>query len=494
MVDVAFVSRRLGFVATRHYSGAPRAAIQETVDGGNTWHDAWIGHGAETIAWLAVAGPRTVFAGGWGPRGRAALFVSRDAGESWVTLRPRPRVDRRRWVSSRAIFVTPKLGYLFTDPASFMAGAYLLTRDGGRTWRRLRLPKYTVGIQFVDGLHGYAAGSVEHGCTGAAWRTDDGGASWQRIFCGKVPLAAVQFLDARRGFVAGGWAQMTEQAPSGVVFATNDRGVTWQRRYANPRAGFHGGIQPIVDLRFLDARRGWARTGQCKCCPSGPCAGDVLVTRDGGRTWARRGDEVQLATIGARDAWTVPRCDVDCNVVWRTRNAGRSWRPLARPDLLEILSVQVSGGLVSLSTTGGRFVSTDGTRWRFARGDVLAARPGFSIELPSTWPRQALTARHGASAFAFKGRAVDVVNSAVVADSRRAYALPYIGFGLECKRESTRKLFVTDDGGRSWSRRRTPFNIASLAANGNRVVVVGVGANCTNLLASSDDSAHAWRM
>src|SRR5439155_7901091 len=129
------------------------------------------------------------------------------AGESWVMRNPRPRVGRWPWLNSRAIFVTPKFGYMFPDPASFMAGTYSLTRDGGRTWRRLQLPKYALGIQFVDRLHGYAAGTVEHGCTGAAWRTDDGGASWRRIFCGKVPLAAVQFLDARRGFVAGGWAQ-----------------------------------------------------------------------------------------------------------------------------------------------------------------------------------------------------------------------------------------------------------------------------------------------
>jgi len=91
-------------------------------------------------------------------------------------------------------------------------------------------------------------------------------------------------------------------------------------------------------------------------------------------------------------------------------------------------------------------------------------------------------------------RAVNIVNSAVIADSRHAYALPYIGFGLQCKRESTRKLFVTDDGGRSWARRRTPFNIAALAADGRRVAVVGVGASCANVLALSDDNAHTWRI
>src|SRR2546423_14340291 len=40
VVDVAFVSRRVGFVATSHHSGEPPAAIQGSARRGGTWHGA----------------------------------------------------------------------------------------------------------------------------------------------------------------------------------------------------------------------------------------------------------------------------------------------------------------------------------------------------------------------------------------------------------------------------------------------------------------------
>jgi photosystem II stability/assembly factor-like uncharacterized protein len=149
----------------------------------------------------------------------------------------------------------------------------------------------------------------------------------------RVPyaLAAVDFLDARRGFVAGGWVAAAERAPSQVVFATTDGGRTWQRRFVNPHRGFSKlGGNPIARVHFVDVRRGWATTGLCKCCPSGPCAGDILVTRDGGYTWRRRGIEMQISTIGVRYAWALQPCDFECHVVLKTTDAGRTWQPLWR--------------------------------------------------------------------------------------------------------------------------------------------------------------------
>jgi photosystem II stability/assembly factor-like uncharacterized protein len=493
ITDVALLSPRLGLVSTWHNRGEPRPRIQRTTDGGRTWHDVLRGHGAAKFAWLA-SGARTVYAGGFGPRGNAALAVSRDAGRSWAWFRPHlPRVRIDDWLQLRVVFVTRRFAYSFPDPAGYGMGAYLRTVDGGRTWQRLRLPKGTAGIQFVDPLHGYAAGGAYQArCDGVLWRTADGGSTWKRVMCGRVPLAAVQFLDARHGFVAGGWAAVNEASPSGIMYATSDGGTTWQRRYVNRRTGYHGGIDPFVELRFLGARGGWARTGQCKCCPSGPCAGEVLVTRDGGRTWVSRGSEVEISTVGVREAWVVPRCEDACNYILRTRDAGRTWRPLARADLL-VGTPAVSGGLVSLAGEAARFVSRDGRRWRLADRDALAERPGYSIAPFCSFPRCGLASRHFGRTYRFTGRVADA-QAVAIADDRHAYALPYLGFGSECKTESTRRLYATSDGGRSWRRRRVPFNIASLAADGSFVAAVGLRGGCSTVLGLSRDDGHTWRI
>jgi photosystem II stability/assembly factor-like uncharacterized protein len=481
--DVAFLSPRVGVVV-----GGARTA--RTSDGGDTWREVWRGTGKPELNWLAAAGSRTLYAGGLGVHGRPFLVVSSDAGVSWKSVQPRlGDVHRAAWPYLRVTFVTPVFAYTVPDPAWWGMGAFAVTRDGGRTWRRLRVPAGTAGIQLTDARHGYAAGSARGRCAGAAWRTDDGGASWTRTLCTPVPLASVQFLDARRGFAGGGWPAVTEQAPSSVVYATVDGGATWQRRYADTRTGFHGGIYPIVELRFLDALNAWARTGQCKCCPSGPCVGEVLVTRDGGRTWARRGPEVELATAGVRDAWVLPQCD--CNYVLRTRDAGRSWRPLARPDALAVLAVQAAGGVVTLTTEAGHFMSRDGRRWRFVDRDVLAARPGFSVESSRGSRHSWLVARHGRRAFRFAWP--DDVDTVAVADATHAYAIPG-RIDFRCGTEYTPKLFATDDGGKRWIRRRVPFELAFLAADGSRVAVVGVRPGCTNVLALSDDGARTWNI
>ena len=487
ILDVAFVSSRVGFVVTQ----LP-ATIERTSDGGNTWRDVLRGNDETSYSWLATAGSRTVYVGGLGSTGRLELHVSGDAGATWKTFRPGVRNLRHDdWLALRPTFVTPVFGYTAPDPAAYRFGTFLRTHDRGQTWQRLHLPKGVEGIQFLDERHGFAVGSTRR-CVGTAWRTDDGGISWKRIMCGRVPLAAVQFLDGQRGLVAGGWAPVSEQAPSSVVYTTSNSGRTWERRFVDARSVYRGGMNPIVELRFVDAERGWARTGQCKCCPSVPCAGEVLVTRDGGRTWARRGTEVEWTTVGARHAWVVPLCDIACDFVLRTRNAARTWSPLARADLLAMNSLQTAGGLVSVSTEAGRYASRDGRSWRRLGGGRLAVGPGFSVERRGSWRLPVVVSRHGARVVRYKGPAARKIQHVVVADATHAYALPYLAYGAGCRAPSTRKLYVTSNGGRSWLRRPVPFNVASLAADGRRVAIVGLRADCTNFIAVSDDDAQMW--
>jgi photosystem II stability/assembly factor-like uncharacterized protein len=469
LADVAFVSRRRGFVAISR-----PAIVQRTDDGGDTWHDRFRGRRGSELEWLARAPAGMVYAGG-ASYGRPLAALSRDGGGTWRAVRPRVTgIADDAWPFLRATFVTRDFGFTVPDPAAYGMGAFAVTRDGGRSWSAVPVPSGATGMQFLDARRGFAVGSIPRSCAGAAWRTTDGGASWARLFCGSVPLESVQFLDPRRGFVAGGWPAISEEAPSGVVYATSDGGRTWRRRYANPRRGYRRGIYPIVLLRFVDPLRGWARTGECKVGASGPCAGEILVTRDGGRSWQRRGVGVDLSTIGASDAWMLPPCDVDCATVSRTHDAGRTWTPLADPANADVFGVDTAGGLVSLHTDIARFVGGAQGRWRLGRKDVLGAAPGFAV-LPRSAPVGAV--------------------SAAVAGRRTAFALVEPP-GLElvrCGLGATMRILVTRDHGRSW-RRTGSFRAVSVAADGSRVFATAQRQNCANVLASSGDAGRSWTL
>jgi photosystem II stability/assembly factor-like uncharacterized protein len=319
--DVQFLDARVGFLtsSTGQFDHEP-ARIRRTTDGGRTWHDVWT-QPRTRLGWIAFADRRHGFVGG-----KHFIVRTRDGGLTWTRSPMRFPRTTPRWTNTllEPHFVTPSLGLAVADPAGWAYGIFLRTTNGGTTWANVRGPRAVTDVSIVSRRTWFALGR-------RLYRSDDGGRTWRTLALPRVPysLAAVDFLDGRRGYVAGGYVAMTEASPSQAVWATRDGGRTWHRRYVNPEHGFRpGGDNPFVRLRFVDARRGWATTGLCKCCPSGPCAGNVYVTRDGGSTWRRRGTEVQLSTVGTRYAWAVAPCDVECSVVLKTTNAGRTWRPL----------------------------------------------------------------------------------------------------------------------------------------------------------------------
>jgi photosystem II stability/assembly factor-like uncharacterized protein len=396
-----------------------------------------------------------------------------------------------KWALLAPRFVTPSLGFAVTDPASFAGPVFLRTVDGGRSWERVHGPKFVSAVDFVSPRTGFALGTV-------LYRTEDGGRSWRPIGTPQVPysLAAVDFVDAEHGFVAGGSPAVTETPPSQAVFATRDGGRTWQRRYVNPHRGFSPeGGNPFVDLRFVDVRNGWARTGLCKCCPSGPCAGDLYTTHDGGRTWRRRWQAVQLTTVGTRFGWATADCDFQCGLVWRTTDGGRAWRPITQPDRLTITSVQVEGDFVALaSSQGARFVSTDdGRSWRLDRPSVLdqravVRRPGLDVLLSST----ALTVNGRVRPL--PARDVELVAFADRDHGLAAGSAVYPDCSPPVRTDSfARSLFATRDGGSTWRRVRAPFAIGGLATTRGVTVVFGL-RGCRRVDAFTHDGGRTWRI
>lgn len=97
------------------------------------------------------------------------IWTTRDAGDSWA-LAPRPAVGALRGVS----MANPEVGWAFGP------GVVLRTDDGGRRWRRQRLPGRAADLDLralgvVDGER-----AILVGADGLRLRTRDGGALWQR--------------------------------------------------------------------------------------------------------------------------------------------------------------------------------------------------------------------------------------------------------------------------------------------------------------------------
>ncbi|MEM1322747.1 MAG: YCF48-related protein [Bacteroidota bacterium] len=142
-----------------------------------------------------------VLAGGSGLPALNGIYTTEDFGSNWGHFRTSGRM--------RAMdFPSPEVGYVAGQ--SSMA---FKTVDGGASWDTMQLPGINYeAIQFLNTEVGFAVGSSP------LIKTTDGGQTWETI-PGTGLSTAVHFLDEQRGYVVnrGGWVQYTE-----------DGGANWQ--------------------------------------------------------------------------------------------------------------------------------------------------------------------------------------------------------------------------------------------------------------------------
>jgi photosystem II stability/assembly factor-like uncharacterized protein len=162
----------------------------------------------------------------------------------------------------------------------------LRTQDGGASWEAFPSPASAGGealpieaaqLDFLDANGGWIAVKLQTGSSfslGRLWATQDGGNTWQER---SLPLGEpVNFLDAARGWVAGG--------PAGdELYRTVDGGRTWQRQpLAPPEAGAPG--SRLVGLpEFVNEQDGLLPVTLSSTAGS---AFALYVTRDGGESWS----------------------------------------------------------------------------------------------------------------------------------------------------------------------------------------------------------------
>jgi len=160
-------------------------------------------------------------------------------------------------------------------------------------------------VQFVSARQGWVAGA------GRVLATSDGGRTWTTQYAGPAGLYQVDFIDAAHGWAVGA---------SGLLRTANG-GATWTA-LAEPCAS-------IRSVHFVTPSLGYAVAGGSQVWISGgvPAAaggGELLTTTDGGRTWTRVAGapaQAQTACFSSPASGFVGTP----GKVWHTADGGKNW-------------------------------------------------------------------------------------------------------------------------------------------------------------------------
>jgi photosystem II stability/assembly factor-like uncharacterized protein len=164
--------------------------------------------------------------------------------------------------------------------ASGSGGTYLLTKDGGVTWRAAIVP----GAETLDfrGVHALNASSAYLLASGPGeksriYKTTDSGAHWTLQFTNpdsKGFFDAIAFWDTLHGIVLGDPVD-----GAFVILTTSDGGEHWLRQHTPPALPSEGAFAASNSCLIVRVpHKAWFGTG-------GPRGARVFHSEDSGRTW-----------------------------------------------------------------------------------------------------------------------------------------------------------------------------------------------------------------
>ncbi len=276
------------FVDPEHgWAVGKSAEIVATTDGGKTWKAQKSPLGRDKHLFkVAAASPTNVWAvGDWG-----AIAVTTDGGKTWqdrslstlkIVARERPDRQERLVLEDVVLYDVS-----WPDPQhGFIAGEFatlLATADGGETWEKRPLPtdKTIFGIEFITPDEGWAVG-----IDGLVLHTTDGGRTWNVQHGNPEPatIDELAFTDALKnpGMYAVSVVGKTGMVvgDTGTLLVSSDGGQTWARRVLPERERFSW----MRDVSLVAGARGVLVGAKGM---SGAVQGGDVTLSDGGKAVA----------------------------------------------------------------------------------------------------------------------------------------------------------------------------------------------------------------
>lgn len=239
--------------------------------------------------------------------------------------------------------------------AGTQSGVVLVSADQGTSWKREPVP----GASMIGLASCPDGGFIGIDFYSRVWWSNAQGARWSSVKLERphTPLAVA--CDA-----AGAW---WVTGTGSLIAVSRDRGVTWT--FAD-----QGEDVQYTTLQFVDKDFGVA-TGEF---------GNVLVTEDGGVTWAKRppvpGDFYPYATLFANhnEGWTSGLA----GQIMQTRDGGRSWQAQDNATGAPLYRLFMHHGVPHGVGAVGTVARLDGNTWNaVVYPDALPASLGAGVSL-----------------------------------------------------------------------------------------------------------------
>lgn len=297
----------------------------------------------------------------------------------WATLLASCSVFAQTWISHPSGITASLRGISAPNAkvawASGSHGTYLVTIDGGATWRAATVPGaeqlHFRDVQAIDARTAYllAAGP---GDKSRVYKTTDAGLRWTLRLTNPDPSGffdAFAFWDARAGILLGD--------PVGgefTILTTSDGGAHWRKQRTPPALAKEGAFAASgTCLIATGTRDAWFVTG-------GPGDARVFHSRDRGRTWTVTTTPLNSTTatagifsIAFRDSrrgvivgGDYSKPNGATHNVAITSDGGRTWRePRGRPAGYRSAVAYVARlrAWIAVGPTGSDISRDDGETW-----------------------------------------------------------------------------------------------------------------------------------